>query len=255
MNRTSVDRAPIVHTRKGARKREVTATKLKAALTNGSTLLDCDHRSGWMRRLRDLIVQHEADLGGADFVSESERRLIRRAAMLTLQCELMEQKWAANDGEAGAASLDLYQRTAGNLRRLLESLGLKRVARDISAVTLSDYLAPRQSSSAMSIESYLDAALRQGVEDQPPIVGLTYSAFAIELLQPDRFALMIVHFNANDAIVVDVARSCVSSQQAVELASRYHIETINCDNDSDGDDLTHAMVGAFSRSSSRGTLQ
>jgi hypothetical protein len=35
-------------------------------------------------------------------------------------------------GQANADDLDLYQRTAGNLRRLLEAVGLQRRARDVT---------------------------------------------------------------------------------------------------------------------------
>lgn len=126
---------------KAARKRNITAARVRSALTNGSTLLDCDHRSAWMRRLRDLIVEHENDLGGEDYVSESERRLVRRSAMLTLQLEMMEQHWASNNGEAKPSSLELYQRTSSALRRLLESLGLQRRSRDVTPPTVEQYLA------------------------------------------------------------------------------------------------------------------
>jgi hypothetical protein len=93
-----------------------------------------------MRRLRDLIYTHEADLGGAEYLSEGQKALIRRVSMLEAQLEQMEAKFAANDGIAGAKDLDLYGRTSGNLRRLLESLGLHkgRVPRDIT--TLGDVL-------------------------------------------------------------------------------------------------------------------
>jgi hypothetical protein len=46
----------------------------------------------------------------------------------------------ALDGEASPQDLDLYQRTAGNLRRLLETVGLQRRAREITPV-LRDYVA------------------------------------------------------------------------------------------------------------------
>ena len=83
---------------------------------------DVDHRSAWMRRLRDLIRDHVSDLGGPDQVSSSEAILIRRASMLTLQLEMMESKWAAErEGEAGPKSLELYQRTTGALRRTLRN--------------------------------------------------------------------------------------------------------------------------------------
>jgi hypothetical protein len=53
--------------------------------------------------------------------------------------EQLEVKFALNE-QASPDDLDLYQRTAGNLRRLLEAVGLERRARDIGP-TLSEYLA------------------------------------------------------------------------------------------------------------------
>jgi hypothetical protein len=117
------------------RKREVTLSKVRAAVTNGSSILnDVDHRSAWMRRFRDLLHAHQSDLGGDECLSEGQRSLLRRAAMLEIQCELLEQKFANNDGVAGTKDLDLYARTSGNLRRLLESLGLHhgRRPRDVT---------------------------------------------------------------------------------------------------------------------------
>ena len=139
--RSSRDRVDHEHSHKAARKRGITQIKVRSALTNGSMLIDADHRLGWMRRLRDLIMQHEADLGGENFISESERRLVRRAAMLTLQCEMLEKQWASNsNGEAGSKSLDVYQRATSNLRRLLETLGMKRRPRNVTP-TVDEYCA------------------------------------------------------------------------------------------------------------------
>src|SRR4051794_16161684 len=92
---------------------EVTQSKLRSCISNGTSLLagDVDHRSAWMRRLRDLIADHTSDLGGEDNISEAERRLIRRSAMLCLQLELQEQRWATDaEGEASAKQLEGYQR-------------------------------------------------------------------------------------------------------------------------------------------------
>jgi hypothetical protein len=41
-----------------------------------------------------LISAHTSDLGGQDMISTPEIILIRRAAMLTLQLEMMESRWA-----------------------------------------------------------------------------------------------------------------------------------------------------------------
>jgi hypothetical protein len=118
---------------------ELTLKKLRSSISNGSTTLSgVDHRSATMRRLKDLITDQVSDLGGADALSTAEVALVRRAAMLTLQTELMESRWQANDGEASAQQLECYQRTANTLRRLLESLGLERRSRDVTPRVLGD---------------------------------------------------------------------------------------------------------------------
>jgi hypothetical protein len=108
-------------------------SKVQSAITNGSKLLaDVDHRSAWMRRLRDIILGHEMDLGGGDNLSTAEASIIRRASMLELQLEMLETKFAENEGAATTDQLLLYQRTANAARRLLESVGIKRRAKDIT---------------------------------------------------------------------------------------------------------------------------
>ena len=113
---------------------DLSLSRSRSAITNGSHLLaDLDHRGAWARRLRDLISLHLSDLGGEDHVSESEKVLVRRCSMLTLQLELMEQNFAKNEGgEATAPQIEAYQRCTNTLRRTLESLGLQRRQRDIT---------------------------------------------------------------------------------------------------------------------------
>jgi hypothetical protein len=100
-----------------------------------------DGRSVWARRLRDLIDIHIEDLGGSDAVTAAERSIVRRASTLTVELERMEARFALA-GEASAEELDLYSRTAGNLRRLLESVGLQRRAKDVTP-DLRDYVSAR----------------------------------------------------------------------------------------------------------------
>jgi hypothetical protein len=90
-----------------------------------------DGRSTWVRRLRDLMGLHLSDLGGDNAVSEAERSIIRRVATLTVELERMEAGFAVA-GEAQPDQLDLYQRTANSLRRLLEAIGLQRRSRDVT---------------------------------------------------------------------------------------------------------------------------
>jgi hypothetical protein len=120
---------------------KLTASKLRSAITNGSSVLvDTDHRTAWMRRLKDLLAAHIADAGGEDILSEGQKALIRRCAMLELQLEMLDAKFARNEGCASAKDLDLYGRTSGNLRRVIETLGLHqgRKARDLTP-TVEEY--------------------------------------------------------------------------------------------------------------------
>jgi hypothetical protein len=104
----------------------------RSRISNGSAVLPgVDGRSTWVRRLRDLIGLHLADLGGEDAVSEAERSIVRRIATLTVELERMEAGFAVA-GEAEPQQIDLYQRTANSLRRLLESIGIERRQRDVS---------------------------------------------------------------------------------------------------------------------------
>jgi hypothetical protein len=110
-------------------------------ITNGTRLLgpEVDGRNVWVRRCKDLIRLHVADLGGEANCSAAERSIIRRASVLTVELERLEAKFA-NAGQATADDLDLYSRTAGNLRRLFEAIGLQRRARDISPPSVAAYL-------------------------------------------------------------------------------------------------------------------
>jgi phytoene dehydrogenase-like protein len=104
----------------------------RSRVTNGSALLTgVDGRSAWVRRCKDIIEAHLSDLGGEDNTSAAERSLIRRAAVLTTELERLEARFASA-GEASERDLDLYIRAAGNLRRLLDALGLQRRPRDVA---------------------------------------------------------------------------------------------------------------------------
>lgn len=115
----------------------------RSRVSNGTALLHgVDQRSAWVRRAKDLIGEHIADLGGAENTSAAERSLVRRASVLTVELERLETKFAAA-GQASSEDLDLYQRTTGALRRILESLGLERRPRDVTP-DLQTYLRLRR---------------------------------------------------------------------------------------------------------------
>jgi hypothetical protein len=104
----------------------------RSRITNGTSFLPgIDGRSAWVRRARDLISEHLSDLGGPDNVSAGERSLVRRVAIITTELEHLEARFATA-GFAKAEDLSLYLTAANNLRRLLESVGLRRRPRDIT---------------------------------------------------------------------------------------------------------------------------
>lgn len=123
--------------------RDLSIKKVRSAISNGALLTNLDHRLPWARRLKDLIGDITSDLGGPDNISEAERVLVRRAAMMTLQAELMEQRFSQNeDGAASSQQIECYGRTTNTLRRTLEALGLERRAKTI-VPKLSEYLEAR----------------------------------------------------------------------------------------------------------------
>jgi hypothetical protein len=122
---------------------------LKSRTTNGSQLLPgVDGRSAWVRRCKDIINLHLADMGGADHCSAAEQSIIRRASVMTVELESLEAKFA-RAGVANPSDLDLYFRGCGNLRRLLEGLGLERRARDVTTIIDSTAIESPWSSSGL----------------------------------------------------------------------------------------------------------
>jgi hypothetical protein len=86
-------------------------------------------------RFCGLVVGIVADLGGEDNLSNGELQLIRRCAMISTQCEIMEV--AAAEGKP--FDIIAYCLATNCLTRALKALGLKRQPRDITP-TLKDYL-------------------------------------------------------------------------------------------------------------------
>nr|BDD44737.1 hypothetical protein 3 [Rhodospirillaceae bacterium] len=104
--------------------------RFKSRVTTGRSLFleDVDQRSGTVRRFRDLIAGISADLGGAEILTEAERQLIRRAAALSVQCELAELAMARGE----PVDWDNYRAHTNALRRVLTDLGLERRAKDVT---------------------------------------------------------------------------------------------------------------------------
>jgi hypothetical protein len=110
----------------------------RSRITNGREILPgLDHRSERARRFRDLQAQLVMDLGGDEVLSAAKRAIIRRCAVIQVELELRELKFA--ETETPYQHLEQYSRISSNLRRMLESLGLERVAKDVTP-NLATYL-------------------------------------------------------------------------------------------------------------------
>jgi hypothetical protein len=105
------------------------AKRPRSAVTSGRQMfVQGDPNSAWARRFHDLVQGHVSDLGGRLILSEAQFALCKRAA--GLECELEQMEGRMSLGEE--VSLDSYGRAASHLRRILETLGLERKARDVT---------------------------------------------------------------------------------------------------------------------------
>ena len=126
----------------------------RSAITSGRKLLiNGDPNSAWSRRYHDLITRHIGDLGGADMLSEAQLSLIRRAAALACEIEEMESRMSRGI----EVSLDTFGRAASHLRRLYETLGLKRQPRDVTP-TLAELIAQDEAEQAVEEAAAAEAA-------------------------------------------------------------------------------------------------
>ena len=99
-----------------------------------------DGRSVTARRFKDLFEDICDDLGGRDRLSEGQRQLVRRAAMISAECERMEAMAARGESEF---NVEQYGALTDQLGRVFQRIGLKRVASLVPS--LEDYLETRTS--------------------------------------------------------------------------------------------------------------
>jgi hypothetical protein len=117
-----------------------TVATRRTRVANGSQLWPrVDGRSLWARRAGELLAAHIADLGGESNVSEAERVLVKRVAVLVTELERREAVFAQK-GHVEDGALQVYQTAVNTLRRTLEALGLERRPRNVTP-SLSELLA------------------------------------------------------------------------------------------------------------------
>ena len=118
------------------------APSARSRVTNGHQdfLATIDQRSRPARRWRDIFDQITADLGGD--LSMAQTQLVRRAATIAVQCELIEVAMATGD-PIDINTLNTYGQMSDRLGRCLQRLGIKREPRNVTP-DLASYIKHRQ---------------------------------------------------------------------------------------------------------------
>jgi hypothetical protein len=109
---------------------------MRSAVTNGARLfVEGSGTSAWSRRYADLIAGHCSDMGSRDTISEAQFSLIKRAAAIECELEVLEGRLSRGE----PVDLDCFGRGASHLRRILESLGLERKPRNVTPPSIEEY--------------------------------------------------------------------------------------------------------------------
>jgi glutathione S-transferase len=116
--------------------RSAAAPAPKAGKLRLLTLGHLDGRTAAARRARELIEVIQTDLGGGDRLSEGERQLVQRAAVLGAYIESCEVKWLGGE----AVDLADYLAAINAQRRVLATIGLERRARNVTP-SVAEYVA------------------------------------------------------------------------------------------------------------------
>jgi len=106
---------------------------------------DLDRRTATYREAKRLVGALESDLGGADQLSTGERQLVQRVAVLGSILTELELRWFR-----GERPYDLlgYCTVVNAQRRVLEAVGLRRRARDVTRLASYVINAPPEAEAA-----------------------------------------------------------------------------------------------------------
>jgi hypothetical protein len=99
------------------------------------TLDELDGRTRASQRTRELLSSIHVDLGGSERLTQAQRQLAQRAAVLGALLEDYEVRWAAGE----PFDLNAYLAGINAQRRVLATLGLERRAKDVTP-EISAYL-------------------------------------------------------------------------------------------------------------------
>jgi hypothetical protein len=131
------------------------------------TLDHIDGRTAAAKRARELMATIEADLGGADRLSEGSRQLVQRAAVLGTFIENCEAMWLAGE----TVELADYLAAINSQRRVLTTIGLERRAKGVAEMSLSDYLSSQTGPDAPAAEGPARLPADRGRTEPPALTS------------------------------------------------------------------------------------
>jgi hypothetical protein len=107
------------------------------------TLADLDGRTRAAQVVKQTISAIVADLGGDEHLSTGEHEIVKSAAVTGAMCESLAARWLLGE----PIDPGQYATLSNAQRRLLETVGLKRVSREI-VPSLASYLEAKRTSEA-----------------------------------------------------------------------------------------------------------
>ena len=113
----------------------------RTKVANGKALLspEAGHGNGWWaRRYAEILELRLDDLGGGATLSEGQISLSKRATTLEIELERMDADLSAGKD----VPLKVYAEVTGQLVRVLNALGLKRVPRPAVNTVLDHFSRP-----------------------------------------------------------------------------------------------------------------
>lgn len=124
----------------------------RSRITNGKSLLPYqDGRSLFARLMRDTLSSLIVHCGGPEMMSETKRMAARRVAALEAELVMQEDRIASihsKGKEPPAALLQLYGMLADRQRRLSDALGWERAKKNVTDITLQDYISRKARASS-----------------------------------------------------------------------------------------------------------
>ncbi|MFZ2082196.1 MAG: hypothetical protein WAV38_37195 [Xanthobacteraceae bacterium] len=125
------------------------AIRPRSAITSGRKLFDDgDPNSAWTRRFDDLLTAHISDISagqGADVLSAAQLTSLRQATAIEAELERLQSMLSRGE----KVDLKAFAQVASHLRRMWETLGIGRAAKQVN--DMNSFLAKRKQKSIATV--------------------------------------------------------------------------------------------------------